>query len=368
MSNPKLGDNWRTCFTFSLFLFVWVAMGCCLPATVFAQITPNPNFRITQLPGDPVPLPTDGFSIRQINGLWHEGSYYVYADVIDWDNPKHPDSYGSSIGVYSSPDGVDWKYHGKILAPGAKGKWDYGGVATPGAAKFQGKFYVVYSGREFTSGLGERYLGLAVADTPLGPFKKMPKPIFPLVGYPDQPACFDDPQLVTRPGDDKLYLYYRYARWAQREWPDRSQAGAIDYSIRLRTTTDPKQGWSDPLILFTKQPGDGALEPVDAKWIDGQFVLASLNYNPGIALYVSTDGKNYQRCILPNLRDHVSLYRPNPAASLSGLLVDGQGKLRFVNTAGFTDTKGHFTQWICPAETTQQQRVSSATALDPPRK
>jgi len=112
------------------------------------------------------------------------------------------------------------------------------------------------------------------------------------------------------------------------------------------------KGWSDPRVLFTKQPGDGALEPVEAKWIDGQFVLGVLNYNPGTALYVSADGENYRRCTLPNLRNHVNLYRANPAASLSGLLVDGRGKLRFVNTVGFTDAKGRFTQWISPAKST----------------
>lgn len=105
MRNPKSSGNWRVCLTVGLFAAVWVGMGSRQPATVFAQNAPNPDFRITQIPGDPVPLPTDGFSVRQMNGLWHEGSYYVYADIIDWTNPKHPASYGSSIGVYSSPEG-----------------------------------------------------------------------------------------------------------------------------------------------------------------------------------------------------------------------------------------------------------------------
>ena len=224
-----------------------------------------------------------------------------------------------------------------------------GVVATPGAVKFKNKFYVAYSGRELANGLGERYLGLAVADNPLGPFTKTPDPIVSLTGFPDQPACFDDPQLVAPPGDAELFLYYRYARWIQREWEDPSQAGAHDYSVRVRTTTDPAHGWSDSRIIIDT-PSGSVNEPVEAKWIDGQFVLGVLDYKPDTALYVSTDGLNYSRTTLPNLSDHLSVFRPNPAASLSGLLVDGQGKLRFVNTAGNTDTKGHFTQWVLPAK------------------
>jgi len=319
-----------------------VLIGGCLSATALGQ---NPDFRITQLPGDAVPLPTDGFSVRQMNSLWHDGTYYVYADVIDWTNPKHPDSYGSSIGAYSSPDGVSWTYHGEILSGGKKGEWDRGGVATPGAAKFQDKFYLAYSGRQLANGSGERCIGLAVAGTPLGPFTKMP-PIASQTGYPNSQPCFDDPQLVTRPGDDKMYMYYRYARR-----PDGSSTGAYDYTIRLKMTTDPAHGWSDPRIILKPHPdGIDKIETVDAKWIDGQFVMMVLEYRVGQCLHVSADGEKYHRCTLPNFGNHVSLYRPNPAASLSGLLVDGEGKLRFVNTVGFTDSKRHYTQWICPAK------------------
>ena len=328
---------------------------------------PNPDFRIMRLPGDPVPLPTDGFSVRQINGLWHEGTYYVYADVIDWTNPYHPDSYSSSIGAYSSPDGVDWKYHGKILSPGAEGQWDHGGVATPGAVKFQDKFYVAYSGRELANGGGERFIGLAVAYTPLGPFAKMP-PIASKTGHPNCQPCFDDPQLVTRPGEDKIYLYYRYARR-----PEGSSTGGFDYSIRLQTTTDPEQGWSDPQTIIRPHPdGMDKIETEDAKWIDGQFVMMVIEYGmTGGAhrIYVSADGVDYQPATLPSLSRHApGLYRPNPAASLSGLLVDGRGKLRFVNTVGFTDSKGHFTAWICPVETARQQRGLSAAVPNRPEK
>ena len=239
-------------------LVAWVAANCCLTSPASAQPTPNHSFRIAQLPGDPVPLPADGYSVRQINGLWHDGVYYVYADVIGWDNPAHPASYGSSIGAYSSPDGRKWKYHGLVVSGGEKGTWDYGGVATqPGAVKFKDKFYVAYSGRAKKNGRGARYLGLAVSSSPLGPFTKIPSPkipspIFPAEGHAGKPPCYDDPCLVTHPDGDKLYLYYRHANWID---PTANTSGAENYSIRLRTTEDPEQGWSESTIVVAGEGG-----------------------------------------------------------------------------------------------------------------
>ena len=229
MSRSSVGS--QVCLTVGLVLAAWVVVSCCLTSPVRAQRTPNPSFRIAQLPGDPVPLPTDSSSVRQINGLWHDGSYYVYADVIGWDNPAHPASYGSSIGAYSSPDGRKWKYHGLVVRGGEKGTWDYGGAATPGAVRFKDKFYIAYSGRAKKNGRGARYPGLAVSESPLGPFTKIPGPIFAAEGHAGKPPCYDDPCLVTRPDGDKLYLYYRHANWID---PTANAGGAENYSIRLR--------------------------------------------------------------------------------------------------------------------------------------
>ena len=156
---------------------------------------------------------------------------------------------------------------------------------------------------------------------------------------------------MTRPDGDKLYLYYRHANWID---PTANTAGAEDYSIRLRTTEDPEQGWSESKIVVPAKV-DGRVETVDVQYLDGQFVMIVLDYSPGAAVYISPDGMHYERCRLKNLRNHLpGLYRPNPAGNLSGLLVDGKGRLRFINTAGFTDSRGHYTQWIYPAEAGRQ--------------
>ncbi len=197
-------------------------------------------------------------------------------------------------------------------------------------------------------------MGLAVADSPLGPFRKLSGPIFELAGHAGENAYFADAQLATRPGDERLYLYYRYSRRLKG-----ATRGAHDYSIRLRTTVDPERGWSDPQIVL--RPRDGGLdkiETVEAKWIDGQFVLVTIEYGriSRHRIYVSVDGVSFEATDLPNLSKHVSaLARPDQAASLSGLLVDGERKLRFLNTVGYSDRKRHFTQWIYPVKSSRSE-------------
>jgi xylan 1,4-beta-xylosidase len=292
----------------------------------------------------PAPLPTNEFSVRQVNSLWHDGRYYLYGDIIRWCNPKHPDSYGSSIGVFSSPDGRQWSYHGEVVSAGGEGQWDNGGAATPGACEFRGKFYVAYSGREKKNGRGRRFLGLAVADGPIGPFRKTGPPIFPLGRHPQDDPCFDDPCLVARPGDDRLYLYYRHARWRNRT------GGAYDYTIRLRTSAEPEREWSAAEIVLRPTREGGVLETIEAKWIEGQFVLFVLDYVDGAkaALYVSRDALHFERCKQGHVEDGdgMEFAMGTVCTRLPGLIPDEDGECRLMNAAGVTDSAGHFTQWI----------------------
>ena len=322
-----------------------LVFGCCQSGAAEGQDSvasakkPDIDFRVTMLDDDPEPLPTGKFSVRQVNSVWHDGKYYLYVDIVRWDNPNHPASYGSDIGVYSSPDGRQWRYHGLILTGGNKGQWDYGGVATPTACRFRGKFYVVYSGRAQKNYASERFLGLAVADKPLGPFRKLAEPIFRHEESPG--ARLDDPCLETRPGDDKLYLYYR---------------GPGSKMICLRTSTDPEHEWSKDTVVVRPDVKKGfwMLETVDVKWINGQFVLLVLDNSRNAQMWVSVDGVHFKRCRLKNLEDHVDFVRDKVklterlpfTAHIPGFLLDGKGQCHFVNAAHVNDSEGHYTQWI----------------------
>lgn len=307
------------------------------------------DFRVMMVDDEPVPLPHDKFSVRQVNSVWHGGKYYLFGDIVQWNNPHHPASYGSNIGVYSSPDGRKWTYHGLVLTGGRKGQWDYGGVATPTACRFRGKFYVVYSGRAQKDGTSERFLGLAMAEEPLGPFRKLPDPIF-RDGCAEGKARFDDPCLVTRPGDNRLHLYYRHLDLDQRV------DGHSTYTTRLRTTTDPKHEWSKDTVVLRPDVENGywMLETVDVKWINGQFVLLVLDNFRDAQMWVSVDGAHFERCRLNNIEDQVEFVRDKVklsdqlpfTAHIPGLLLDGKGECHFMNATHVNDSKGHYTQWI----------------------
>ena len=103
---------------------------------------PNTAFKISVLDPTPIPIPTDRFSIRQNSAIWFDGHYYLYADVVPWDNPYHPDTYDTSIHLFKSADAENWEYIGEVIGKGKAGEWTANGVGTPGACVFKGKIYV----------------------------------------------------------------------------------------------------------------------------------------------------------------------------------------------------------------------------------
>lgn len=73
-------------------------------------------------------LPVYGFCVRKPAAVFAENRYWIYADVIPWDNPYWPDTYDTSIHAFSSPDCREWEYHGEVVGHKEVGAWDYGGV------------------------------------------------------------------------------------------------------------------------------------------------------------------------------------------------------------------------------------------------
>ena len=109
-------------------------------------------------------LPTEKFCVRKPAAVFAKGQYWLYTDVVSWDNPHWPHTYDTSIHAFSSSDCQGWTYHGEVLRHRENGAWDFGGVATPGAVIFGGRIYLFYSGREKPEGSGWRQIGMAVAD------------------------------------------------------------------------------------------------------------------------------------------------------------------------------------------------------------
>lgn len=118
----------------------------------------------------------DGYADPDV--LLYEGTYYLYAT-----------GNGQGYQVYTSKDLVDWTLAGTAVAPNL---W---GVSTnywaPDVEYINGKFYMVVSCNE--------NLGLAVSDSPLGPFREAHDRLFF--------DCTIDGHLFVD-DDGSVYLYY----------------------------------------------------------------------------------------------------------------------------------------------------------------
>lgn len=124
-----------------------------------------------------------------------------------------------------------------ILEPADKPAWDDDILETAGVFKDMGKYYLYYH----ASGNGEGYqIGVAVADHPLGPFKRYEKN--PILGRGEE-GTWEDVHiahaLVIKEGTDKYYLWY-CARGTSR--PERG-VGLNAWDIGLATADNPLGPW-----------------------------------------------------------------------------------------------------------------------------
>ncbi|WJK39728.1 family 43 glycosylhydrolase [Solwaraspora sp. WMMA2056] len=111
---------------------------------------------------------------------------------------------GTKFSVFSSADLVNWTDHGVILDLETDVDWADNSAWAPTIAERDGKWYFYFSGGKATGDTG-KHLGVAVADSPTGPFRDaLGEPLVPAGTYPGQmidPAVFTD-------DDGRSYLYW----------------------------------------------------------------------------------------------------------------------------------------------------------------
>uniref|UniRef100_UPI0035713B07 family 43 glycosylhydrolase n=1 Tax=Streptomyces lacrimifluminis TaxID=1500077 RepID=UPI0035713B07 len=123
-------------------------------------------------------------------------TYYVYPTTDGFAGWS-----GTKFKAYSSKDLVHWQDHGVILDLGPDVSWADTRAWAPTAAERNGKYYLYYS--------ADTHIGVAVSDSPTGPFKDpLGKPLIARGAYTGQmidPAVFTD-------DDGKQYLYWGNGR------------------------------------------------------------------------------------------------------------------------------------------------------------
>ena len=211
-------------------------------------------FSCTTPPPVPPPLRGMSFTFQEAKGLGLEkgitrrdpsdiilvdGVYYVYyTKVIQSSLPRssrrlRTTGYVGTIWCASSTDeGRTWKESGPVLGKGPAGAFDSFAVFTPNILEYEGRFYLYYTGVAPTRAGGKTFennsrtdrtaIGVAVADSPRGPFRRIStEPVLspsPPSKEPGHPSPFDsyrvdDASLLLRDfdgdGDLEVWLYYK---------------------------------------------------------------------------------------------------------------------------------------------------------------
>jgi Glycosyl hydrolases family 43/Alpha-L-arabinofuranosidase B (ABFB) domain len=128
------------------------------------------------------------------------GRYYVYPTTDGFEGWS-----GTQFRAFSSADLVNWTDHGVILDLGPGVSWADNSAWAPAIAARNGRYYFYFSGGA-ASGNTAKQLGVAVADSPTGPFRDaLGRPLVPSGQFPGGQMI--DPMVFTD-DDGASYLYW----------------------------------------------------------------------------------------------------------------------------------------------------------------
>lgn len=145
--------------------------------------------------------------------------YYVYYTRMN--SPITPGYPGRIWYATSKDEGYTWQEQAMALDVGEGGTFDSYGVFTPNILAYGGKYYLYYTAVQPTPGNPDKAfegnhttdftaIGLAVADSPDGPFERVPNN--PVIVPSEVSSDFDsyrvdDASLMVRAGE--IWLYYK---------------------------------------------------------------------------------------------------------------------------------------------------------------
>lgn len=168
-----------------LLLCAWLCLaGTALPDEDFPEFR-RKGFVFSRTPGIGF---EEGVTRRDPSDV--DGTCYVwYSKVIHAALPPHkkslrPSGYAATIWYATSRDrGRNWTEEGEALGRGAEGAFDSFAVFTPNIARINGQNYLYYTGVKPTPGQTDSFennsvddvtaIGVARADSPIGPFERI---------------------------------------------------------------------------------------------------------------------------------------------------------------------------------------------------
>lgn len=177
-------------------------------------------------------------------------------DVHVWDNEVWmycSQDHQKAAGVKTNYDGMDgyhafstkdmknWTDHGEVMHSSKIGWGKPGWLWAPGAARKNGKYYLYYPHLDVD---GIWKTGVAIGDTPAGPFKDTGKPMEGITGI-DPKIFIDD--------DGEAYLYNNHAIVAK------LKSNMIELAEKPRAIIyGPEKVMKDSLVNFIDRTGEGS--------------------------------------------------------------------------------------------------------------
>ncbi|MGV3705599.1 MAG: glycoside hydrolase family 43 protein [Arcticibacter sp.] len=288
--------------------FLLAALSLCAVCTVKAQ---NPIIKHI-FTADPAPIV-------------HKGTVYLYTShdtaSVEATNYKMPDWH-----VFSSKDMVNWKDHGALLSPKTF-SWATGDAYAAQCIERDGKFYWFVSTfhKNNAESKGGAAIGVAVADSPIGPFKDaIGKALVVNEMTKDLPHAWDDIDPTVLIDDDgQAYMYWGNGslKWVKLKKNMIEMDGPI-------TTLKPKNYIEGPWVYKRK----------DLYYL----VYASAGTKPEMIEYCTATSPagpwTYRGIIQENV--------PNSFTTHPGIL-DYKGKSYFFYHNGALPTGGSYRRSIC---------------------
>ncbi|GAA3617406.1 family 43 glycosylhydrolase [Flavivirga amylovorans] len=149
-------------------------------------------------------------SVTTTDILEWKGKYYLYYQAFQIDPAARGDDCPVAVSYADSPDGPWTPTHKIVIPNGTKDEWDGFSIHDPYPLVYKGKIYLYYKSDFDTKARRVRMQGLAIADNPLGPFKK--HPLNPVLNSGHETTMFPFKDgiaaLVTRNGNEHFTIQY----------------------------------------------------------------------------------------------------------------------------------------------------------------
>ncbi len=157
------------------------------------------------------PKPAVGWrSVTTTDILEWKGKYYLYYQGFMETSGKKGDDCPVAVSYADSPDGPWTPYNKVVVENGKEGEWDQFSIHDPYPIVYKGKIYLYYKSDANGKPNYIRMQGLAIADNPLGPFKK--HPLNPIMSSGHETTMFPFKEgiaaLVIRDGNEHNTIQY----------------------------------------------------------------------------------------------------------------------------------------------------------------